>query len=63
MPSLFAGYPEWEARALLEQARAYRDLGETGQAIQLYDEVRESFSGTPFAKTAREEKQSLKSTS
>lgn len=63
MPSLFAGYPEWEARALLEQARAYRDLGETGQAVQLYDEVRESFSGTPFAKTAREEKQSLKSTS
>ena len=59
MPSLYAGYPEWEARALLEQARAYRDLGETGQAVQMYDEVSESFSGTPFAKTARNEKQSL----
>ena len=63
MPSLFAGYPEWEARALLEQARAYRDRGETGQAVQLYEEVQESFSGTPFAKTARNEKQSIESTS
>jgi TolA-binding protein len=63
MPSLFAGYPEWEARALLEQARAYRDLGETGQAVQLYEEVAESYSGTPFAKTAQQEKQSLESAS
>ncbi|PSQ71894.1 MAG: hypothetical protein BRD26_03250 [Bacteroidetes bacterium QH_1_64_81] len=63
MPSLFTGYPEWEARALLEQARTYRDRGETGQAVQLYDQVAERFSGTPFAKTAREEKQSLESTS
>jgi len=63
MPSLYAGYPEWEARALLEQARAYRDRGETGQAVQLYDEVQQSFSGTPFAKTAQEEKNSIDSTS
>ncbi len=61
MPSLFAGYPEWEARALLEQARAYRDQGQTGQAVQLYDEVQQSFSGTPFAETAQEEQQSLES--
>ena len=61
MPSLFAGYPEWEARALLEQARAYRDRGETGQAVQLYEEVQKSFSGTPFAQTARNEKQPLES--
>ncbi|PSQ88036.1 MAG: hypothetical protein BRD42_00115 [Bacteroidetes bacterium QS_3_64_15] len=63
MPSLFVGYPEWEARALLEQARTYRDRGETGRAVQLYDQVEKRFSGTPFAKTAREEKQSLESTS
>jgi TolA-binding protein len=63
MPSLYAGYPEWEARALLEQARAYRDRGETGQAVQLYDEVQQSFSGTPFAKTAQKEKNSIDSTS
>ncbi len=61
MPSLFAGYPEWEARALLEQARAYRDQGETGQAVQLYDEVQQSFSGTPFAQTAQDERASLES--
>ncbi len=63
MPSLFAGYPEWEARAMLEQARAYRGLGETGQAVQLYEEVAETYAGTPFAETARNEKQSLKPTS
>jgi len=59
MPSLFAGYPEWEARALLEQARAYRTLGETGQAVQLYEQVQERFPGTPFAQSARDEKQPL----
>lgn len=63
MPTLFAGYPEWQARALLEQARSYRERGETGQASQLYDEVINSYSGTPFAETAREEKKSLSPTS
>lgn len=59
MSALFAGYPEWVARALLEQARAYREIGETGQAAQLYDEVTESYPGTPFAKTAKEEREAL----
>lgn len=63
MPSLFAGYPEWEARALLEQARAFRDLGETGQAVQRYDQVLNAYPGTPFADTAREEKSSISSAS
>ncbi len=61
MPSLFAGHPEWEARALLEQARAYRDRGETGQAVQLYDEVQQTYGGTPFAQTAQKEKQAIES--
>jgi len=59
LPTLFPGHPEWEARALLEQARAYRDRGETGQASQLYDEVLESYPGTPFAETARSEQEAL----
>jgi len=59
MPSLYAGHPEWEARALLEQARAYRDRGQTGQASQLYDEVMQSYSGTPFADTAESEQEAL----
>ncbi|PSQ99940.1 MAG: hypothetical protein BRD51_01230 [Bacteroidetes bacterium SW_11_64_17] len=63
MPSLFAGYPEWEARALLEQARSYRALDQTGQAVQLYEQVERRHSGTPFAETAEEERQSLVTTS
>ncbi len=63
MPSLFAGYPEWEARALLEQARSYRALDQTGQAVQLYEQVENRYSGTPFAETAEEERQSLETTS
>lgn len=59
MPALYAGYPEWQARALLEQARAHRDRGETGQAVKLYEEVQQRFAGTPFANTAAEEQQSL----
>ncbi|WP_232798439.1 tetratricopeptide repeat protein [Salinibacter altiplanensis] len=61
MPSLFAGHPEWEARALLEQARAYRDRGETGRAVQLYDEVQKAYGGTPFAQTAQDEQQAIES--
>ena len=61
MPSLFAGHPEWEARAVLEQARAYRDQGETGQAVQLYDQVQQTYGGTPFAETAQKEQEALES--
>ena len=59
MSSLFAGHPEWIARSLLEQARAHRQLGETGQAAQLYEEVTSSYPGTPFAETAEEERNEL----
>lgn len=59
MSSLYAGYPEWIARSLIEQARAYRQLGETGQAAQLYDEVTKSYPGTPYAETAEEERSAL----
>jgi len=59
MSSLYAGYPEWIARSLLEQAEAYRQLGQTGQAAQLYDEVIESYPGTPFAETATNEREAL----
>ena len=59
MSSLYAGYPDWIARSLLEQARAYRQLGQTGQATQLYDEVIESYPGTPFAETATDEREAL----
>lgn len=59
MSSLFGGYPDWLARALLEQARAYRQIGQTGEAAQLYDQVMTSYSGTPFAQTAEDERDAL----
>ena len=59
MSSLYAGYPEWIARSLLEQAKSYREMGQTGQAVQLYDEVVQSYPGTPFAETARKERKAL----
>lgn len=59
MSSLYAGYPEWIARSLLEQAATYREMGQTGQAVQLYDEVVQSYPGTPFAETARKERKAL----
>jgi len=57
--SLFPGYPEWVARSLLEQAAAYRQLGETGEATRIYDQVMSEYGGTPFAEEARTEKQAL----
>ncbi|MFP4228760.1 MAG: tetratricopeptide repeat protein [Salinivenus sp.] len=59
MSSLYGGHPEWIARALLEQGRAYEQLGETGQAAQLFDEVVDSYPETPSADSARSARESL----
>lgn len=59
MPTLFAGYPEWMARGYLAQARAYRQLGQSGEAVRLYDRVMQEFADTPFAQTAAKEKEAL----
>lgn len=59
MSSLFRGHPDWIARSLLEQARAYRQLNQSGQAARLYDEVIQSYPSTPFARTAKSERQAL----
>jgi len=59
MSSLFGGYPGWIARSLLEQARAYRQMGQPGQADQMYDQVMTSYPGTPFAETAESERKAL----
>jgi TolA-binding protein len=55
MPTLFAGYAEWMARGYLEQARAFRDLGETGEAARLYETLVDLYPDRPEAVTAREE--------
>lgn len=59
MTALYAGYPEWLARGYLLEARAFRSLGQTGEAIRIYDRVINEFDGTPYARTAAEEKASL----
>lgn len=59
MPVLFTGFTEWVARGYLEQARAFRALGQTGDAVRMYDRVLSEFSGTPFAMAAEQEKAAL----
>jgi len=59
MTSLFAGYPTWIARSLLQQAEAYRQLGQPGEASRLYDRVIQEHAGTRFAEQARQEKNAL----
>ncbi len=57
--ALFPGYPEWIARSLLEQARAHRQMGRTGEASRIYDQVVEEYGGTRFAERAQSERQQL----
>ena len=59
MASLFRGYPEWNARALLTQASAHRALGQTDEAVALYDQVLQKHAGTPFAEQAETRKNAL----
>ena len=59
MTVLYGGYSEWVARGFLAQARAFKNLGQRGDALQLYNRVIEEYSGTPYAETAAQEKASL----
>lgn len=59
IPSLYSGYPSWIARSYLEQARAYEQLGQNGEAQRLYDRVINRYSDTPFADEAREAREAL----
>ncbi|HEX7071624.1 MAG TPA: tetratricopeptide repeat protein, partial [Rhodothermales bacterium] len=59
MPVLYSGNPEWEAQAFLVQARAYRRMGQNGEAMQMYQRVIEDYGDTPYARTAATERESL----
>lgn len=59
LPVLYAGYTEWTARGYLEQARAFRALGQRGDASRVYDRVITEYRGTPYAHTAQQEKEAL----
>ncbi|RMH52257.1 MAG: tetratricopeptide repeat protein [Bacteroidetes bacterium] len=56
---LFQGYSDWIARSYLVQARAFRTLGERGEAARLYDQILAEFPDTPYAATAEREKAAL----
>ena len=47
------------AQGYLVQARALTRLGQRGDAALLYDRVVEEFAETPYAETARREKEAL----
>lgn len=59
MSVLYPGNPQWEAQAYLTQARAFRRLGQTGEAAQMYSRVIEDFADTPHARTAATERSRL----
>ena len=59
IPALFSGYPSWIARSYLEQARAYEQLGQNGEAQRLYDRVINRYGDTPFAEEARTARDAL----
>ncbi|MEX0746443.1 MAG: tetratricopeptide repeat protein, partial [Rhodothermales bacterium] len=59
MPVLYTGYTEWVARGYLAQARAFRELGQNGEAARVYDRIISEFGGTSYASTAVQEKEAL----
>lgn len=59
IPVLYTGFSDWVARGYLGQARAFAALGQNGDAVRTYDRVIEEFRGTPYARTAEQEKAAL----
>ncbi|MFQ5572153.1 MAG: tetratricopeptide repeat protein, partial [Rhodothermales bacterium] len=59
MPVLYAGYADWLAQGYLLQARAFRNLGQDGDASRLYDRIIEDYRGTKYAEQAAREKATL----
>ena len=59
MSVLFGGYTDWVARGYLAQARAFTNLGQRGEAVRIYDQVIDEFSGTIYASQASDRKNSL----
>ncbi len=59
LPVLFVGYTEWLAQGYLVQAQAFKQLGQKGEAVRLYDLIIERYPDTPYADVARREKEAL----
>ncbi|MFT5143770.1 MAG: TolA-binding protein [Rhodothermales bacterium] len=56
MPTLFGGYSDWMALGYLEQARAFEQLGERGEAVLMYETVMDFYPERPEAEIAAQEK-------
>ncbi len=54
MSALFPGYPEWMARSLGLQGRAFEQMGNPGEALRIYKELVATYPESPDAGNARE---------
>ena len=59
MSVLFEGFTDWVCRGYLSQSQAFINLGQRGDAAQLYDRVIDECSGTPYATQATNAKATL----
>ncbi len=59
MTTLYPSFLQWHAPALLEEARAQRALGRTGEAARLFDRITSDFAGSPEAEVAARERAAL----
>jgi TolA-binding protein len=59
MPTLFPGQAEWLPQGYLVQARAFRSLGQRGDAQRIYDRIISEYPGTRFAESAAQERAAL----
>lgn len=59
LPVLFPNYVDRVARGYLTQARAFRQLGRTGEALRLYELLTTRYAGTDAAEIAAREKTEL----
>jgi len=53
MSALFPGYPEWMARGLSLQGRAFEDMGNPGEALRIYKELVALYPDSPEADFAQ----------
>lgn len=59
LPTRFAGYSDWMARAYLEQARALRALRRDGEALQVLETLISTFPEHPASADAKREKEAI----
>ncbi|PIQ62012.1 MAG: hypothetical protein COV99_07540 [Bacteroidetes bacterium CG12_big_fil_rev_8_21_14_0_65_60_17] len=54
MSTLFPGYPEWMARSLGLQGRAFEQMDNPGEALRIYRELVSTYPDSPVAEHARQ---------